>query len=456
MTTTDLERHRWWILLAVGGVLGLTVLDETVVGVALPSIRDDLAMSQVASHWVVNAYLLVFASLIVGAGRLSDIVGIRTLFLIGAAIFGLGSFACGFATSGTWILAARAVQGIGAAIIFPLALAIISAVFPAEERGKALGFVSLVATFFIAAGPFVGGLLTEVLSWRWIFWINLPFVAAIGSIIAVVWREAKREAKPPRFDTIGLVVLIAGMATLVGGVMQGPDWGWSDIRVLIMLAAGILILIAFVAVERRVADPLVNMELFRNKTFSGSAVVIFTGQFVKLSVFVFGSLYLQDVLDMSPLGAGAVLLAAVALGPPSAPLAGIIADRYGTRRPTLWGLALSGLAFVWFALVADGVSYLYLLPPLIILSGTGVFFFTPPLRAVMNAVTAEQRGLAGGVARGIQQVGGTAGMAICGTLLAMTGSFPLIFAITAAMIFLAFVAAWFTIECDQNGKGGIP
>ncbi len=440
------ERRRWWILIAVGGVLGLTVLDETVVGVALPSIRNDLAMSQIASHWVVNAYLLVFASLIVGAGRLSDIVGIRTLFLVGAAVFGLGSFACGFATSGTWILAARAVQGIGAAIIFPLALAIISAVFPAEERGKALGIVSMIATFFIAAGPFVGGLLTEVLTWRWIFWINLPFVAAIGLIIAVVWREARGDAKPPRFDAFGLAVLIVGMATLVGGVMQGPEWGWGDLRVLIMLVAGIVILIAFVVVERRVSDPLVDMDLFRNRTFSGSAVVIFTGQFVKLSVFVFGSLYLQDVLDMSPLGAGAVLLAAVVLGPISAPRAGVIADRYGTRKPTLWGLALSGLAFVWLAAMTDGASYLYLLPPLIVLSATGVFFFTPPLRAVMNAVTAEQRGLAGGVARGIQQVGGTAGMAICGTLLAMTGSFPLVFAITAAMIFLAFIAAWFTIE----------
>lgn len=380
MTTTDLERRRWWILLAVGGVLGLTVLDETVVGVALPSIRDELAMSQVASHWVVNAYLLVFASLIVGAGRLSDIVGIRSLFLVGATIFGLASFACGFATSGTWLLAARAVQGIGAAIIFPLALAIISAVFPAEERGKALGMVSMIATFFIAAGPFVGGLLTEVLSWRWIFWVNLPFVAAIGSIIAVVWQESRSEASHPRFDAIGLVVLILGMATLVGGVMQGPEWGWGDPRVLIMLAVGIVVLIAFVVVERRVANPLVDMDLFRNKTFSGSAVVIFTGQFVKLSVFVFGSLYLQDVLDMSPLGAGAVLLAAVALGPISAPRAGIIADRYGTRRPTLWGLVLSGLAFIWFAVAADGASYLYLLPPLIILSDRRVLLHTTPAR----------------------------------------------------------------------------
>ena len=446
MTTSDLERRRWWILLAVGGVLGLTVLDETVVGVALPTIRDDLAMTQVASHWVVNAYLLVFASLIVGAGRLSDIVGIRTLFLVGATIFGLASFACGFATSGTWIIAARAIQGIGAAIIFPLALAIISTVFPAEERGKALGIVSMIATFFIAAGPFVGGLLTEVLSWRWIFWVNLPFVAAIGVIIAVVWRETRDASKRPRFDAAGLIILVVGMATLVGGVMQGPEWGWGDVKVLIMLIVGIVVLIGFVFVERRVADPLVDMDLFFNKTFSGSAVVIFAGQFVKLSVFVFGSLYLQDVLNMSPLGAGATLLAAVALGPIAAPRAGVIADKFGTRRPTLWGLALSGLAFVWLAAVADGVSYLYLLPPLIVLSATGVFFFTPPLRAVMNAVNAEQRGLAGGVARGIQQVGGTAGMAICGTLLAITGSFELVFAVTAAMIFLAFVAAWFTIE----------
>ena len=198
-------------------------------------------------------------------------------------------------------------------MIFPLALAIIAAVFPAEERGKALGIVSMIATFFIAAGPFVGGLFTELLSWRWIFWVNLPFVAAIGLIVMVAWREPVREAQRPRFDVVGLVVLIAGLDSLVLAVVQGPVWGWSDPLVLVLLAVGFVVLVVFVLIERRIEEPLVDMDLFLNATFSGSAAVMFTGQFVKLAVFVFGSLYLQDVLKMSPLGAGVTLLAAVVL-----------------------------------------------------------------------------------------------------------------------------------------------
>ena len=451
MRSPDENRSRWWILIAMGGVLGLIVLDETVVGVALPSIRHDLEMGQVASHWVVNAYLLVFACLIVGAGRFSDIVGIRNLFLAGTVVFGLASFACGFATSGTWLIVARSVQGIGAAAIFPLALSIISAVFPAEERGKALGIVSMIATFFIAAGPFVGGLFTEFFSWRWIFWVNLPFVAMVGLIVMLAWHEKRPEGQRPRFDVLGLLILIAGLGSLVFAVMQGPVWGWSDPLLLALLVAGVLIIIAFILVERRVTDPLVDIGLFLNATFSGSAVVIFTGQFVKLSVFVFGSLYLQDVVKLSPLGAGATLLAAVVLGPISAPIAGRVADRWGSRRPTLWGLALSGAAFVWIALVVNGSSYLYLLPPLVVLSGTGVFFFTPPLRAVMNAVPTDKAGLAGGISRGIQQVGGTVGMAVCGTLLATTGNFQIVFLATAVLIFAAWAIAWFTIERSEQG-----
>ena len=446
--------RRWWILMAMGGVLGLTVLDETVVGVALPTIRADLAVSQITSHWVVNSYLLVFACLIVGAGKLSDIVGIRTLFIAGTAIFGLASFACGFAPSSDWLIVTRGLQGIGAAVIFPLALAIIAAVFPAEERGKALGIVSMIATFFIAAGPFVGGLFTELLSWRWIFWVNLPFVAAIGLIVMVAWREPVREAQRPRFDVVGLVVLIAGLGSLVLAVVQGPVWGWSDPLVLVLLAVGFVVLVVFVLIERRIEEPLVDMDLFLNATFSGSAAVMFTGQFVKLAVFVFGSLYLQDVLKMSPLGAGVTLLAAVVLGPISAPLAGKVADRFGSRRPTLWGLALSGLAFVWFGFAADGASYLYLLPPLVVLSGTGVFFFTPPLRAVMNAVPSDKRGQAGGISRGIQQIGGTIGMAVCGTLLAMTGDFQLVFYVTAGVIFVALIIGWFSIDFRPDASRG--
>ncbi|MEM7046016.1 MAG: MFS transporter, partial [Pseudomonadota bacterium] len=206
--------RKYWVLAAMGAVLGVVLLDETVVGVALPTMIRDLDLSVVGSHWVVNSYLLVFAVLAAAAGRLGDIVGLRMLFIVGLAIFGLASLASGFATSGAWLITSRAVQGVGSAIIFPASLAIISHAFPPEQRGMAIGVYGAIGTFFLSMGPFAGGFFSEYLSWRWIFWINPPIVIVIALVMLAMWRDPPRE-QAVRIDVPGLLALVAGLGMIV-------------------------------------------------------------------------------------------------------------------------------------------------------------------------------------------------------------------------------------------------
>ncbi len=210
----------------MSGVLGLVVLDETVVGVALATIQRDLAMSQVASHWVVNAYLLTFTCFVAIGGRLGDSLGHHGFFVFGVAIFGLASLAAGFAQNGAWLIAARALQGIGAAIVFPASWAMLTSVFPVERRGTAFGIQTTVGGTFMAMGPLVGGVFTETLSWRWIFWINLPVVAVIAAIVWAAWEAPPQKSQTPSaIDTPGLITLVGGLSALVIALMQGAEWG---------------------------------------------------------------------------------------------------------------------------------------------------------------------------------------------------------------------------------------
>lgn len=436
--------RKYWVLAAMGAVLGIVVLDETVVGVALPTMIRDLGLSTVGSHWVVNAYLLVFAGLAAAAGRLGDIVGLKTLFIIGLAIFGLASLASGFAQSGAWLIAARAIQGVGAAIVFPASLAMITHAFPPEQRGMAMGVYGAVGTFFLALGPFAGGFLSEFLSWRWIFWINPPIVIAIGAVVVAVWRDPPRESVA-RLDVPGLVTLVAGVGLVVFAIMQGPDWGWTHLAIWLVLAAGLVITLLFVVVELRAAHPLIDVALFRNGAFSSLNLIIFLAQFSKLAVFIFIAAYLQDRLGFSAMIAGVILLAGTV--PPlltSLPT-GIILDRVGGRALLLGGLLASFLSMLWLALAVTWDSFWPLLPAMIIWGGCVSILFVPSLRDVMDAVSPDKRGQAGGISMTAQLLGGTVGMTVCGTLFAITGAYWPIFLLTAVLFLIVLVVCWRTL-----------
>ena len=207
MPDDAITSRMWWILAAMGAILGVILLDETVVGVALPTIQTDLAMTEVGSHWVVNIYMLALAALAAAAGKFGDMVGHRALMIAGLLVFGLASLACGFSQTGTWLIVARGIQGVGAAIIFPSSLAMITIIFPESRRGLALGVYGAIGTTFLALGPFVGGLLTDLASWRWIFWINPPIVLAVALVVLVKWNIDHAAPVRQRFDRAGFLAL---------------------------------------------------------------------------------------------------------------------------------------------------------------------------------------------------------------------------------------------------------
>lgn len=435
----------------MGAVLGIVVLDETVVGVALPTMVRDLGLGVVTSHWVVNAYLLVFAGLAAAAGRLGDWVGLKALFIVGLAIFGLASLASGFAQNGAWLIATRAMQGVGAAIIFPASLAIISHAFPPAQLGMAMGIYGAIGTFFLALGPFAGGFVSEFLSWRWIFWINPPIVVVIGLVVLSVWCDPPREPAG-QLDFGGLVTLVAGLGMVVFAIMQGPDWGWSHLAVWLVLVAGVAMMVLFVVLELRTSRPLIDVALFRTGAFTSFNLVIFLAQFSKIAVFIFAAAYLQSALGYSAMIAGIALLAGTVPPLMTAFPTGMVLDRLGARRLLLGGLTASVVAMVWMTLAVTRDSYVLLLPALIVWGGSVSVLFIPSLRDVMNAVPPGKRGQAGGISMTAQLLGGTVGMTVCGTVFAITGVYWPIFLLCGCLFLIVLVLCWATLPAFQHAE----
>ena len=445
------DGHRkWWLLMAMGCILGVILLDETVVGVALPTIQLELDMSELASHWVVNVYMLLLAGIAAAAGKLGDIVGHGKLAHIGLWIFGLASLACGFATDGAFLIAARGIQGVGAAIIFPASLAMVMIAFPVQQRGVALGTYGAVGTIFLALGPFVGGFLTDFASWRWIFWVNPPIVLLVGLVLLITWTEPPRAAPTNRLDRTGLTLLVLGLSMLVFALMQGPDWGWATLAISVPLVAGVVLIAAFVVVERRTRAPLIQVNLFADPTFAASNLVIFSAQYSKMSVFVFGALYLQDVLGMTPLMAGLALLPTVAPQPFTAPLAGHASDRLGARLPSIGGVVFLLAGLSWVGIASTSNDYAWLFPGLLVWGLSMAFLFVPPQNAIMGSVPVHKRGEAGGIAMTSQLLGAAIGMAICSTVFSITNDFQIVFLSTAAFVVVVLVVAWMAIDRRQS------
>lgn len=449
MLNVSENTRKWWILAAMGGVLGIVVFDETVVGVALPTIDNELGLTLSESHWVVNAYLLVFAGLAAAAGRLGDIVGLKRLFVIGVLIFGLASLASGFAESGTWLVSMRAVQGVGAAVIFPASLAIITHAFPPEQRGMAIGIYGAIGTCFLSLGPIAGGFFSELISWRWIFWINPPIVVVIALMVLALWRDPPREGGAIKLDMPGALTLIAGLSLVVFAIMQGPDWGWQTIAIWAALAAGSIVLVLFIIIERRVPQPLIDVVLFKNGPFTAFNLTIFAAQFSKMAVFVFVALYLQNSLGVGALMAGVVLLASTVPTILTSLPAGKLLDQVGARVLVLRGAAASAAAMLCLVFAVIWQSYALLVPALIVWGGCMSFLFVPSLREVMNTVPPDKRGEAGGVSMTAQLLGGTVGMTACSTLFAMTSAYWPIYLVTGCLFLAVLTLGWLTIPNDR-------
>ena len=446
------DQNRKWIILAMASLgFGLIMLDETVVAVSLPTMQHDLSMNVIQSHWVINSYLLVIAGFIAVGGKLGDITGYKLLFVTGLVIFGVFSLAAGFAQNATWILTSRALQGFGAAIIFPASMALLALSFPAQQRGMAMGIYGAIGSSCSALGPLVGGFLTNDISWRWIFWINFPIILVILAVFLAAWREPKLDAPRPHIDILGLITLVVGISSLVLAIMQGAEWGWGSAPIIVLFMIAALFLIMFYITELRVKEPLIEIDLFINGTFSSSNLSIFTGQFTKIAVIVFGALYLQQILEMDPLKAGVSLFPALVPIPFMAVLAGNATDKYGPRNPVLIGLLLAAIALFVMGLTVGTDRYLYIIPSLLLWGVSVSWMFAPALVAVMNSVPSEKQGQASGIVLTAQIFGATIGLAILSAVLNETHSFRVVFIVTSVVAVLTLLISWMYLDRKRYG-----
>ena len=410
------ENRKWWTLAAMCFALFMIMLDNTVVNVALPSIQDDLHASLSSLEWTVNAYTLTFAVLLVTGGRLGDIFGRRRMFLFGVVVFAVSSAAIGLAPSQHWLVAGRALQGVGGAFMMPGTLSIISNTFPPHERGRAIGTWAGVSALALALGPAVGGALTEYVSWRAIFFLNLP--VAVGAVIVTLF--AARESRDPtvdhRVDYPGIAALSVGLTALVLALVEGNRWGWGSPAIVALLATAAVGIALFVFVERRGRAPMVQFEYFRSRSFVGANAVAFIVSFAMLAMFFFMALYMQNFLHYSPLEAGIRFLPSTAVIIVAAPIAGRLADRIGPRPLIVTGLALAALALFLQSRVTVHSGYADLLPAFVIM-GLGMGLTMSPMStAAMNSVSADKAGAASGILSMFRMVGGTFGVAGIGAL----------------------------------------
>jgi EmrB/QacA subfamily drug resistance transporter len=410
------DNRKWWTLGAMCFALFMIMLDNTVVNVALPSIQRDLHASISSLEWTINGYTLSFAVLLATGGRLGDIFGRRLMFLAGVVIFALSSATAGFATD-TWMLvASRIVQGSGAALMMPATLSIITDAFPAHERGKAIGTWAGVSALALAVGPVLGGLLTEQISWRAIFYLNLPVAA--GAIVAALFavRESRDESVDRVVDYPGVVTLTAALTALVLALIEGNSWGWTSPAIVALIGGAVVLLAAFVAIELRVRVPMVQFSFFANRNFVGASLVAFVVSFAMLGMFFFLALYMQDILGYSPLEAGIRFLPSTLMIVLIAPIAGRLTDRIGPRWLITAGLSIVALALYGLTTIDSQTTYADIMPGFIGMGAGIALTMSPMSTAAMNAVEESKAGIASGLLSMMRMVGGTFGVAATGAL----------------------------------------
>jgi len=410
------------VLAAVGIPMFMVTLDNLVVTNALPVIRTELGASLADLQWFVNAYTLAFASLLLTATSVGDRLGRRRVFLAGIAIFTVASAACALATEPWMLIAARAIQGFGAAAVMPLSLTLLSSAVPEKMRSAAIGIWGGISGLGVALGPLIGGAVVEGLSWQWIFWVNVPIGVLVLPFAARVLTESHGRAK--RLDPLGLVLSAGGVLAVVWGVIHGADDGWTSTGVLTALIGGALLLGLLIAWELRTPDPMLPLRLFRSRAFRVSNTTVFT-----FSVGVFGSIFLlaqyfQVVQGFGPLQSGIRTMPWTMAPMVVAPLAGLIVDRVGARNLLTAGQALLAVALAWMAAVASvDASYVAFVGPFL-LGGIGMgLTFAPGATVVMASASPEDRAMASGTNSTIREVGVAMGVAVLASVFASHGSY---------------------------------
>jgi EmrB/QacA subfamily drug resistance transporter len=412
------ENRKWWTLAAVAFGLFMIMLDNTIVNVALPSIERDLHMSLSSLEWVVTSYALTFAALLITGGKLGDFYGRRKMFVLGLVIFTLSSLACGLAPNSGFLIAMRAVQGAGSALMNPATLSIITATFAPSERGRAIGIWAGVSAMALSIGPLLGGLIVDNLNWNWIFFVNVP-VGVVGVVVSLLVIDESRDTSAEQsIDFPGLVTSALGLLALCYALIEGNKHGWTSPEILGLFAAFVVLMTAFVLLELHQRLPMLDLSLFKVGSFAGANLVALLTSLGMFGVFFFVSLYVQNILGYSPTKAGATFLPMTLLIVIIAPIAGNLSDKIGSRWLMGAGMTLLGIGGLLYQRIGVDTSYWTLLPPMLV-GGVGLALTMSPMTsAAMASVPIDKAGVGSGVLNSFRQVGGSLGIAVMGAILA--------------------------------------
>jgi EmrB/QacA subfamily drug resistance transporter len=410
--------RRWIALILLCFAQFIVVLDASIVNVALPSIGEALNFSQANLAWVVNAYVLTFGGFLLLGGRLADLLGRRRVFISGLLLVAAASLAAGFAANEGQLIAARAAQGLGAAIISPSALSIVTNTFrDGSERNKALGAWGAVAGAGGAAGVLFGGILTDGPGWEWVLWINVPVALIVAALAPRLILESRSDSATRHFDTAGAVSVTAGLSVLVYALVDATDAGWGSTQTLGLLALSAALIAAFIAIELRSQSPLVPFRIFRLRTLTGANTVGLLVGGSLFSMFFFITLYMQQVLGYSPIDAGLSYLPLAVMIIVASGVASQLVTRVGFKPVLAAGMALIAVALLWFSQVSVGGDYVsdILGPSLVAAAGLGFAFVTTTIAAV-SGIREQESGLASGLINTSQQIGGALGLAVLATI----------------------------------------
>jgi EmrB/QacA subfamily drug resistance transporter len=411
------ENKKWWTLAAVAFGLFMIMLDNTIVNVALPSIERSLHMSISSLEWIVTAYALTFAALLITGGKLGDLYGRRKMFMAGLVVFTLASLACGLAPTAGFLIGARAVQGVGAALMNPATLSIITATFPPKERGQAIGIWAGVSALALAIGPLVGGLIVDNINWHWIFYVNVP-VGVVGIIVSrLVIAESSDTSREQSIDIPGLVTSSGALLALSYALIEGNRHGWGSAEIIGLFIGSAVLLAVFIWLELRQRLPMLDLGLFKIGSFVGANIVAMLVSLGMFGVFFFISLYVQNVLGYSPTKAGAIFLPMTVLIIVVAPIAGKLSDRVGSRWLMGSGMSILGVSLLLYQRIGLHTGFWSLLPQLV-LGGIGMALTMSPMTsAAMGSVPVDKAGVGSGVLNSFRQVGGSLGIALMGAIL---------------------------------------
>src|SRR5215211_2726425 len=469
----ETAQRKWLALALLATVQFMVVLDIAIVNVALPSIQVDLGFSQENLQWVISAYALVFGGFLLLGGRAADLLGRRRVFLVGLVVFTAGSLLAGVAWSEASLIGARTVQGLGAAIISPAALSILTTTFrEGRDRNIALGVWGAVGGFGAAAGVLLGGVFTDALSWEWIFFINIPIGIGAMALAPVLLGES-RDRRAQSFDALGAVLVTSGLSTAVFAITQANDYGWTSGKTIGLFAAAVGLLAGFLVAETRAKDPLMSFSIFRIKTVTGANVAGFILGTALFSMFLMLTLYMQQVLGYSAMKTGIAYLAVAGTSIVWANVAAALVAKVGVRLLITAGMAILGLGMLLFTQVSVGGSYASdLLPGFLIIAFGMALCFVPISIAALAGVQQAEAGLASGLLNTSQQVGGAVGIALLSTIAisrtenevtagtglpqALTSGFQLAFWVGAAIAAVGVLAAVILIREEELAPVGAP